>query len=76
MAADALDGFEVHVSLRQCGDIAVGEVINHLMQVDGANVEICLLVDATMPDGTPVATVRTVQENCKTLRVDDFGFND
>ena len=52
------------------------EVINHLMQVDGANVEIRLLVEATMPDGTPVSTVRTVQENCKTLKVDDFGFND
>lgn len=52
------------------------EVINHLMQVDGANVEIRLLVEATMPDGTPVSTVRTIQENCKTLKVDDFGFND
>lgn len=52
------------------------EVINHLLQVDGATVEIKLLVDATMPDGTPVTTVRTVNENCKTLKVEKFGFND
>lgn len=52
------------------------EVINHLMQVDGANVEIKLVVEATMPDGTPVTTVRTVTENCRTLKVDDFGFGE
>lgn len=51
------------------------EVINHLMQVDGANVEIKLLVEATMPDGTPIPTVRAVTENCKTLKVEDFGFD-
>ena len=27
-------------------------------------------------DGTPVTTVRTVTENCKTLRVDDFGLDE
>ena len=52
------------------------EVISHLMQVEGANVEIKLLVEATMPDGTPVTTVRTVTENCKTLHVEDFGFDE
>lgn len=52
------------------------EVINHLMQVNGANVEIKLVVEATMPDGTPVTTVRAVTENCRTLKVDDFGFGE
>lgn len=52
------------------------EVINHLMQVEGANVEIKLLVEATMPDGTPVTTVRTVTEHCHTLKIDDFGFEE
>lgn len=51
------------------------EVINHLMQVDSAKVELKLLVEATLPEGTPVPTVRTVTENCKTLHVDDFGFD-
>ena len=52
------------------------EVINHLMQVDGSNVEIKLMVEASMPNGTPVTTVRTVTENCKTLKVERFEFNE
>lgn len=52
------------------------EVINHLMNIDGASVEIKLLVDATMPNGTPVPIVRTVTENCRTLHVEDSGFQE
>ena len=52
------------------------EVINHLMQVDGADVRISLSVEADMPNGAPVPTVRTVTENCKTLKVSEFGFED
>lgn len=52
------------------------EVINHLMQVDGANVRIKLEVEADMPNGTPVPTVRTVTENCRTLHVADYQFDD
>ena len=54
----------------------VDEVINHLTQLEGANVEIKLLVEATMTNGTPVSTMRTVMENCRTLKIDDFGFED
>lgn len=39
------------------------EVINHLTSINGADVEIRLIVDATMPEGTPQGTVRTVTEN-------------
>ena len=60
--------------VRNVGNL-MDEVINHLLQIDGAKVELRLLVEATMPDGTPVPTVRTVQENCRTLRVDNFGFD-
>lgn len=52
------------------------EIINHLMQIDGANVEIKLLVEAHMPDGTPVNIARAIKENCATLKVDDFGFDE
>lgn len=52
------------------------EVIQHLMAVDGANVEIKLEVQVDAPKGVPASTVRTVSENCKTLKVDDFGFDD
>lgn len=59
-------------------DIAnlVDEVINHLAHVDGSQVEVKLLVDAYMPNGTPVNDVRTVTENCRTLRVDSCEFTD
>lgn len=52
------------------------EIINHLMQIDGAKVELKLLVEAEMPNGTPVNTARAIKENCATLKVDDFGFDE
>lgn len=54
----------------------VDEIIRHLMQVNGATVELKLDVDVIAPEGIPGATVRTVAENCKTLKISDFGFDD
>lgn len=45
------------------------------MQVDGASVELRLEVDVNAPNGIPATTARTVLENCKTLKVKDFGFD-
>lgn len=53
----------------------VEEVISHLTAVDGSRVEVSLEVNMTAPNGTPTSTVRTVTENCQTLRVRDFGFD-
>ena len=53
----------------------VQEIIQHLMSVDGANVELKLEVEVTASQGIPNGTVRTVSENCKTLKVSDFGFD-
>ena len=50
------------------------EVINHLSTVDNCDVELSLEVTAHAADGFPQGTVRTVSENCRTLRVDNFGF--
>ncbi|MCC8151343.1 MAG: DUF499 domain-containing protein [Lachnospiraceae bacterium] len=52
------------------------EVIQHLTAVDGADVEMKLEVEVTAPKGIPSATVRTVSENCRTLKITDFGFED
>ena len=52
------------------------EIINHLMQIDGAKVELKLLVEAEMPNGTPVNIARAIKENCATLKVDDYGFDE
>ena len=54
----------------------VEEVLNHLTEVDGNNVRVTLEVEADFPNGTPQNTVRTVSENCDTLKVDSFGFDD
>ena len=53
----------------------VQEIIQHLMNVPGADVEIRLDVEVSAPNGIPNNTVRTVSENCKTLKVTDFGFD-
>lgn len=50
------------------------EVITHLSTVDNCEVELMLEVSAQAADGFPQGTVRTVSENCRTLRVDNFGF--
>ncbi len=52
------------------------EIIQHLMAVDGAQVSLKLEVDVVAEDGIPANTVRTVSENCRTLKVTDFGFDD
>ena len=54
----------------------VEEVISHLTSVDGAQVEISLEVDVKSPDGLSPQTVRTVSENCQTLKVRTFGFDE
>ncbi len=54
----------------------VEEVISHLTSVDGTKVEVSLEVNVKSPAGLNVQTVRTVSENCRTLRVRDFGFEE
>jgi hypothetical protein len=54
----------------------VQEIIQHLTAVEGSEVELTLEVNVTVPDGIPPTTVRTVSENCRTLKVTDFGFDD
>lgn len=53
----------------------VEEVITHLTSVEGAQVKVSLEVSLEAPSGLPQQTVRTVSENCRTLKVKDFGFD-
>ena len=53
----------------------VQEIIQHLTAVTGADVELRLEVEVNAPNGIPNNTVRTVSENCRTLKVKDFGFD-
>ncbi|MDR0882426.1 MAG: DUF499 domain-containing protein, partial [Candidatus Adiutrix sp.] len=54
----------------------VEEVISHLAAVDKSQLEVTLEVNLKAPLGLPPRTVRTVSENCRTLKVKDFGFDE
>lgn len=50
------------------------EVVKHLTMILGASVQVTLEIHADIPSGVPDETVRTVRENCRTLKFEDFGF--
>ena len=60
---------------RDAAEIAEA-IIAHLTGLVGADVEITLEIHATVPDGTPDHIVRTVTENCRSLRFKDYGFDE
>ena len=51
------------------------EIINHISTTENCEVELRLEVNAYAPDGFKRDTIRAVSENCRTLNVDDFGFD-
>ena len=51
----------------------VEEVISHLTGIDGCTVDVSLEVNVQAPNGLPVPIVRTIMENCRTLKVKNFG---
>jgi hypothetical protein len=42
----------------------------------GSRVEITLEIQAEIPDGAAESVVRTVTENCRTLKFTSFGFEE
>ena len=52
------------------------EVIQHLTGLVGGDVEITLEIQARLPDGASDKLVRDVTENCRTLKFNDFGFEE
>lgn len=52
----------------------VEEIISHLTDLEGCDVDLHLEVSAAYPDGFSVPIVRAISENCNTLKVDTFGF--
>jgi hypothetical protein len=61
--------------VRGAGDLSQ-EVLQHLAGITGAQVEIQIEISARIPDGTPDNVVRTVSENCRTLKFSSFEFED
>jgi predicted AAA+ superfamily ATPase len=54
----------------------VEEIIQHLISADGATVKVSLEVEAKTNNGFTQQTVRTISENCQTLRVRSSGFEE
>lgn len=60
---------------RDAGRIA-DEVISHLTGLVGSRVTVTLEVQAEVQLGVPEKVVRTVTENCRTLKFQDHGFEE
>lgn len=58
---------------RDAGKVAE-EVVQHLTGLVQSNVEITLEIHAEIPQGVPDQTVRTITENCRTLKFKTHGF--
>jgi hypothetical protein len=52
------------------------EVLQHLAAVDGTRLEVTLEITATNDAGFPPEKSRVVTENARTLKFDQFGFED
>ena len=50
------------------------EVVQHLTALLGSEVEVTLEIQAKVEGGIPDNVVRTVSENCKTLKFENQGF--
>jgi hypothetical protein len=51
------------------------EVVRHLTAIYGADVQVTLEIQATIP-AVPDDIKRTIEENCRTLRFESFGFEE
>ncbi len=60
---------------RDAGQIAE-EVISHLAGLVGSKVRVTLEIEAEITDGAPDHVVRTVTENCRTLKFETLGFEE
>jgi uncharacterized protein len=55
-------------------DALAAEVIHHLAKLPNAVVKVTVEIQADAPGGVPDDVVRTVSENCRTLKFTDHGF--
>jgi predicted AAA+ superfamily ATPase len=69
----------VQIDPRRMGSDAgkiMEEVVKHLTSLAHAGVTISLEIQAKLPDGVPADVVRTITENCRTLRFEGYGFEE
>jgi hypothetical protein len=51
-------------------------VVQHLTGLLDAKVKVTIEIEAELPSGAPESVVRTVTENCRTLKFDSQGFEE
>ncbi|MEN9204905.1 MAG: hypothetical protein Q6K70_03760, partial [Thermostichales cyanobacterium DRC_bins_46] len=56
--------------------LIANEVIQHLTALNGVKVKVTLEIVAEMPTGFPNDVIRTVSENCQTLKFDAHAFEE
>jgi hypothetical protein len=57
-------------------DVIASSVVQHLSALLGSKVKVTIEVDAEIPSGAPDNVIRTVTENCRTLKFDSSGFEE
>jgi hypothetical protein len=57
-------------------DLIASSVVQHLAGLLDAKVTITVEIEAEIPSGAPDNVVRTVTENCRTLKFDNSGFEE
>jgi len=57
-------------------DQIASAVVQHLSGLLGAKVTVMLDIEAEIPSGAPDNVVRTVTENCRTLKFENWGFEE
>lgn len=65
-------------SIRVTRDVRIvaDEVLQHLTSLLGAEVKVTLEINVEVPDGVPEHIVRTVTENCRTLKFKNQAFEE
>ena len=62
--------------LSRDADKVAQEIVQHLNALVGAETEVILEVHSKIPDGASPELVRTITENCRTLRFENYGFEE
>ncbi|MGA2257860.1 MAG: hypothetical protein ABSG53_24620 [Thermoguttaceae bacterium] len=62
--------------LSRDADNVAQEIVQHLNALVGTEVEVTLEVHAKISDGASPELVRTITENCRTLRFENYGFEE
>lgn len=62
--------------LSRDADVIATSVVQHLTGLLDAKVKITIEIEAEIPSGAPENVVRTVTENCRTLKFDNQGFEE